>query len=555
MSENEKINAPGEDNVSGNEQTNREKNDGNRHGRNDRRKKHHGNRSEAEAALPAGDTVPGAGKARSIPPKATIPPKAPIQGKDGTKAAESEKPRQEQNAKPQNAKGGIPPKAPVAGQPGNQPKEKAAKLPPQQKQERFEKQEKQDRFEKQEKQDRAPKPLRETPATAPAAAAPVKEFKKNKDKREKQRPQKETPAELEGLLNDTPDYLPAGTGNALFGFQKSNEIEDKILDSMPLDPTLDDVFALPADLAKPETEPADGVEIVGIHFPQGGKVYYFDPIGIKFAKGDTAIVETARGAELGEVAIPNKKVPESSIVQPLKPVIRKANKYDLEHDAENKKREKESEAICLEKIAARGLDMKLVGAQYTFDNSKLIFYFTAAQRVDFRELVKDLAAVFHTRIELRQIGIRDEARMLGGKGSCGRKLCCSSFLPNYAQVTIKMAKEQGLALTSSKISGNCGRLMCCLRFEQSAYDEELAALPTVDSVVDTPDGNGIVIELKPMSQSVRVKLTGKDEAPRIYKSADIKVLVLAEPRADENDYRPGKKRDRDNQNDPDIPVD
>ncbi|MCQ2426820.1 MAG: stage 0 sporulation family protein [Clostridia bacterium] len=308
-------------------------------------------------------------------------------------------------------------------------------------------------------------------------------------------------------------------------------------------------------MKKPEP-PVEGTEIVGIHFPQGGKVYYFDPGSTVFCKGEKAIVETARGAELGEVALPNRKVPDDTIVQPLKPVIRKATPADLEHDADNKRREKECEKICLEKITARGLDMKLVGAQYTFDNSKLIFYFTAAQRVDFRELVKDLASVFHTRIELRQIGIRDEARMLGGKGSCGRKLCCSAFLPNYAQVTIKMAKEQGLALTSSKISGSCGRLMCCLRFEQAAYNEEIAALPTVDSVVDTPDGKGTVMELRPMAQSVKVRLHDKEEAPKLYKSSEIKVLVLAEVKNDEPEYTRGHRdRDRSDQIDADLPID
>ena len=312
-----------------------------------------------------------------------------------------------------------------------------------------------------------------------------------------------------------------------FGYRVDTEKDDRLIDSMPPDPTLDDVFALPADLAARNTAPESGTEIVGIRFPQSGKLYYFSPGGIKFEQGDFAIVETARGAEMGEVGLPNRLVPEDRIVQPLKTVIRKASEADMAHEKENRSREKDCEKICLEKIAARGLDMKLVGAQYTFDNAKLIFYFTAAQRVDFRELVKDLAAAFHTRIELRQIGIRDEAKMLGGNGLCGRPICCASFLPGYAQATIKMAKEQGLALTSSKISGLCGRLMCCLKFEQQAYDEELASLPTVESVVETPDGQGTVTELRPMSRLVRVRLTGREEAPKLYRADDIRILKLA----------------------------
>ena len=352
-------------------------------------------------------------------------------------------------------------------------------------------------------------------------------------------------------------WLDGDTG---FGILETPEDRDRRpAEPVPPDPTLDDVFDLPADVAERQRsgEPENGVEIVGVHFPQGGKVYYFaPPAGAKLSQGDKVLVETARGTELGEVALPNRKVAEEDIVQPLKPVIRKATPADLEHHADNVRREPEAEAICREKIAARGLDMKLVGAQYTFDNTKLIFYFTAAQRVDFRELVKDLASVFRTRIELRQIGIRDEAKMLGGKGVCGRKLCCSSFLPNYAQVTIKMAKEQGLALTSSKISGNCGRLMCCLKFEHPTYEDGLSKLPTPGSVVDTPDGRGTVCELRPIPLTMKVRLdSAPEEPPKRYPLDDIKVVRLAAPPEDDQPSKGRRGKDRTAPADEDIPED
>jgi cell fate regulator YaaT (PSP1 superfamily) len=266
-----------------------------------------------------------------------------------------------------------------------------------------------------------------------------------------------------------------------------------------------------------------------VRFPQGGKVYWFDPAAVTFAAGDPVIVETARGTELGFVSIANRKVSASGIVQPLKPVIRKASEADIAHDADNRRRADAAIRICRAKVEKHGLDMKLVGAQYTFDNSKLIFYFTAAQRVDFRELVKDLAAEFRTRIELRQIGIRDEAKMLGGYGVCGRRLCCSYFLPNFAQVSVRMAKEQGLSLNSSKISGNCGRLMCCLRFEQSTYEKELAAMPAPGSVVNTPDGRGTVTETRPVGEMLKVRLDEKtDQPPKVYSLTDVTVISRAE---------------------------
>ena len=273
------------------------------------------------------------------------------------------------------------------------------------------------------------------------------------------------------------------------------------------------------------TEDEELVEVVGVRFKKVGKVYYFAPEGIKAEKGQFAIVETARGPEFGEVFVANKFVGTSEIVPPLRPIIRIATNDDVIHNEENNKKEKEAFSICLEQIAKHELDMKLVDAQYTFDNSKLLFYFTSAGRVDFRELVKDLAAVFKTRIELRQIGIRDEAKLLGGLGACGRPLCCATFLSDFVQVSIKMAKEQNLFLNSSKISGTCGRLMCCLRYEQETYEYEIARTPAVDATVKTPDGIGTVIESHPLSGMLKVRIGDKDDQTvKIYHRDTVKVL-------------------------------
>lgn len=244
---------------------------------------------------------------------------------------------------------------------------------------------------------------------------------------------------------------------------------------------------------------------------------------------DCVIVETARGIELGFVAVPNKMVPASDIVPPLRPVLRAASPEDKNHAEENRRREAEAFEICRQKIADHKLEMNLVEAEYTFDNSKLLFYFTADGRVDFRDLVKDLASVFRTRIELRQIGIRDEAKMLGGLGICGRPFCCSSFLSDFAQVSIKMAKEQNFSLNSSKISGACGRLMCCLRFEHETYEEALRKTPPVDALVDTSAGKGVVTETSPLSGFVKVKLEDKPEAPRVFHCEEITVLAQKNP--------------------------
>ncbi len=265
-------------------------------------------------------------------------------------------------------------------------------------------------------------------------------------------------------------------------------------------------------------------KVIGVRFKSVGKVYYFLPGDITFKEGDHAIVETARGMEFGEVVIVDKQVSEKEIVAPLKTVVRRANAKDEKKLEENKEKEKEALEACQKKIEKHGLDMKLVDVEYTFDNSKIIFYFTAEGRVDFRELVKDLAGVFKTRIELRQIGVRDEAKMLGGLGPCGRACCCSSFLGDFSPVSIKMAKEQNLSLSPTKISGLCGRLMCCLNYEQEHYCQTRKRMPKLGSTVMSPDGEGVVIDNNAVTEAVRIRITLPDE------SIDVKTFKLEEIR-------------------------
>ena len=274
----------------------------------------------------------------------------------------------------------------------------------------------------------------------------------------------------------------------------------------------------------PETESEPDVEIVGLRFRPAGKTYYFSPAGLQLKAGDSAIGETARGMELGVVTIANRMVRKSEIVSPLRSIVRKATAEDLSHQEESRRLETEALGICREKIKKHGLEMDLVSAEYTFDRSKLLFYFTAENRVDFRDLVKDLASVFRTRIELRQIGIRDEAKMMGGFGVCGRPFCCSTFLSDFAQVSIKMAKEQNFSLNSAKISGACGRLMCCLRYEHDAYEEALRCTPPNGSVVSTPAGIGTVVETRPLLGLVKVRLDDKNDTPKLYACTDVKIL-------------------------------
>ncbi len=267
-------------------------------------------------------------------------------------------------------------------------------------------------------------------------------------------------------------------------------------------------------------------EIIGVRFKRPGKIYFFDPKNNKIENGQFVIVETAMGEEYAEVVIPNRKIAEEKLENPLKPIIRVATYKDKKHHEENKQKEKEAFKICEEQIKKHKLDMNLTDVEYKFDNSKLLFYFTAEGRIDFRDLVKDLAAIFKTRIELRQIGVRDEVKRIGGNGICGRELCCCSFLGNFETVSIKMAKEQNISLNPSKISGNCGRLMCCLKYEEEAYLEKLARLPKVGAIVKAPeDGEGVVDSVETLKEKVRVKF--KDKEGFYYKKfdmADLKII-------------------------------
>ena len=265
-------------------------------------------------------------------------------------------------------------------------------------------------------------------------------------------------------------------------------------------------------------------EIIGVRFRNVGKIYYFDPDGARLRQGDRVIVETSRGVECGEVMMINREIDEESVPQPLKKLIRLATKEDLARIAENAAKEYQ---ICARKIEAHKLDMKLVSVEYTFDNSKILFYFTADGRIDFRELVKDLASVFRTRIELRQIGVRDEAKMLGGIGICGRPFCCASFLSGFQPVSIKMAKEQGLSLNPVKISGACGRLMCCLKYEQEAYTDLLRNTPPIGSLVSTPEGRGVVTEVNLLTGMLHVRLDGAAEG--VLKTFHVKQLRVLRP--------------------------
>jgi cell fate regulator YaaT (PSP1 superfamily) len=267
------------------------------------------------------------------------------------------------------------------------------------------------------------------------------------------------------------------------------------------------------------------ITVVGIRFKKAGKVYYFDPGELTIEKGDNVIVETARGVEFGECVTGMKKVKEEEIVAPLKSVIRKTTLEDIQKHDENQAKEKEAFQVCIEKIKTHDLNMKLIDVEYTFDNNKVIFYFTADGRVDFRELVKDLAAVFRTRIELRQIGVRDEAKMIGGLGPCGKSLCCSTFLGDFAPVSIKMAKEQNLSLNPTKISGICGRLMCCLNFEQETYEGIRKRMPRVSSTVETPYGRGEVIGNSIVKESVKVR-THTEEGEEVIRDIPIEEVTL-----------------------------
>ena len=284
------------------------------------------------------------------------------------------------------------------------------------------------------------------------------------------------------------------------------------------------------------------IKVIGVRFRKAGKVYFFDPAGMEIKTGDHVIVETARGIEFGHVVLGNREVDEKKVVQPLKPVIRMANKNDEEIEKKNKEKEKEAFKICLEKIKKHDLQMKLIDAEYTFDINNVLFYFTADGRIDFRELVKDLAAVFKTRIELRQIGVRDETKIMGGVGICGRPLCCHSYLSEFIPVSIKMAKEQNLSLNPTKISGVCGRLMCCLKNEEETYEVLNSKLPSVGDYVTTDDGlKGEVHSVSVLRQTVKVIVTVDRDEKEIR---DYKVDQLR--------FKPRRRKEKMNVNDAEL---
>lgn len=276
--------------------------------------------------------------------------------------------------------------------------------------------------------------------------------------------------------------------------------------------------------------------VVGVRFKKAGKIYYFDPENTEFYYGQYVIVETARGMEFGTVVIPNRDISEEDIILPLKPITRKATDEDIEKNRQNKEKEKEAFEVCVEKIKNHNLEMRLIATELTFDNNKLIFYFTADGRIDFRELVKDLAAVFKTRIELRQIGVRDEAKYVNGIGICGRPLCCATFLGDFHPVSIKMAKDQGLSLNPTKISGVCGRLMCCLKYEQNAYEDLLKNLPKDGDIIDTPEGQGEVLSVNVLKQVIKaaIRKPPKNDIGVSFFSPDEITILKRRHRKEEN---------------------
>lgn len=288
------------------------------------------------------------------------------------------------------------------------------------------------------------------------------------------------------------------------------------------------------------------VNVIGVRFKDVGKIYYFDPDGQDFKNGEPVIVETARGIECGRVAMENRELSDDKVTSPLKKIIRKATDDDMKTVEENKKKEKRAFEICEQKIRQHGLKMKLVNVEYTFDNNKILFYFTADGRVDFRDLVKDLAFVFKTRIELRQIGVRDEAKMLGGLGICGRPFCCGTFLGEFQPVSIKMAKEQGMSLNPVKISGTCGRLMCCLKYEQDIYSSLLKTTPKIGAIVDTPDGKGNVIDVNLLTGILTVSMhKSPDAAPHTYNAADVKIIRDGQIKLERDEIAKLKKLEKD----------
>ena len=282
-------------------------------------------------------------------------------------------------------------------------------------------------------------------------------------------------------------------------------------------------------------------EIISARFKPGGKAYYFDPNGMQIQPGDGLILETSKGQEYGECVKGNTQVEDDQVVQPLRPVIRVATPKDLETVEKNREKEKKAFTVCQEKIQEHGLDMKLVDVEYSFDGSKILFFFTSENRVDFRALVKDLAGIFRARIELRQIGVRDEAKMLGGLGICGKPFCCSQFLDEFQPVSIKMAKTQNLSLNPTKISGTCGRLMCCLKYEQEAYEDAVKRCPKQESFVETPDGVGTVTGVNLLRETVKVRLDDEPESPKCFHTCEICVVRNGKGKRPEDYVAPPKE--------------
>ena len=324
-------------------------------------------------------------------------------------------------------------------------------------------------------------------------------------------------------VNISTGFAPLGNKKQKFSsvddvFSSELSLEEKYKNAKPLAEQIKEQELRQKGIKVSENVPSEDLqddkqEIVGIRFREAGKIYYFDPDGAKIAFGTPVIVETSRGSEYGITAISNRFVPTSSLAAPLKKIERLATNIDTQKHVANKTLEADAEKVFLEKVEKLGLPMKLIYVEYTFDNTRLLFYFTAETRIDFRELVKELASVFRTRIELRQIGVRDEAKVLGGLGVCGRPNCCNTFLGDFAQVSIKMAKDQSLSLNAAKISGSCGKLMCCLRYEDKVYEEENQRTPRVGSIVETPEGKGCVVERNALKGIVNVHLDLAPEAP------------------------------------------
>jgi len=345
-------------------------------------------------------------------------------------------------------------------------------------------------------------------------------------------------APLSALSAEISEYTQKAQPKVQTVVEKEQSLEEKYKNAKPLAQQIAEQEMRAKGIKVPDDEPkeVENVEIVGIRFREAGKIYYFDPDGRAIPFGTPVIVETARGNEYGYTAISNRLVPCNSLTSPLKKIQRIATEIDTQKHVANRDLEKQAEEVFREKVAKLGLEMNLIYVEYTFDNSRLLFYFTAETRIDFRELVKELAGVFRTRIELRQIGVRDEAKAIGGIGVCGRANCCNTFLGDFAQVSIKMAKDQSLSLNAAKISGACGKLMCCLRYEDKVYEEENARTPKVGSIVETPEGKGHVVERNVLKGIVKVSLDhAPDAVAQPYSRDDIKVIGFNKSKSDEDD--------------------